>query len=224
MTGGPQAHNDLMAVTAQTQTDMSARWHDVVPVGLTLIAAELLLALLWYPWVAEHLAFGSSLPYDVLRVLIVAPEYLLLVLAVHLIGLTHDRRVAAVSCALLAGLVAWGVPMLISHLAPTPSDLARHRGLLTFADDAMLFAVPLLAALAWGLARRQGRWWLLAALLAPLLHYWIENSEWPLSLRMHLSFRGSETVGMSLVILPVLLAILTGWAVEQVQGARSATI
>jgi hypothetical protein len=192
-------------------------------VGVALIAAELLLALLWFPWVVEHLVLHSDAPFEVLRLLIVAPEYLLLALAVDLIGLTRARRVAGVCCALLAGLVSWGASVLVSHLVSAPFDLVRHRDLLTFVDRTTLVVVPLLGALAWGVARRSGRLGLLAAPLAPLLHYWIQHSQWPSTLQRHLTFRGSEAVGMSLVILPVLLAILAGWALEQVPATGAAT-
>jgi hypothetical protein len=217
------AHTSSMTTTAPTRP-WAARRPDAVPVGIALIVAELLLAVLWFPWFVEHVALRSDLPFGVLRLPIVAPEYLLLALAVSLVGLTHDRRVAAVCCALLAGLLTWGVSLLVPHLASTPADLARHRDLLDLLDTAALVVVPLLGALAWALARRHGFLGLLATPVASLLTYWIQHSQWPLTLRTHLSFRGSEAVGMSLVILPVLLAVLAGWAAEQVQAARSATV
>jgi hypothetical protein len=155
-------------------------------------------------------------------VLIVAPEYLLLAVAVHLVGLTRERRLLAVGCALLAGLVAWGVSVLTSHLAPTPAELSQHRELLTNLSRASLVLVPSLGTLAWGVARRQGRLWLLAVPLAPVLHYWIQHSRWPQDLQVHASFRVAEVIGMSLVIIPVALAILAGWALEQLEATRSA--
>jgi uncharacterized membrane protein len=214
-------HNHDMTVTADTRPGIPTRWHGAVPVGIGLVVAELLLAVLWYPWVVEHLVLRSGLPFEVLRLLIVAPEYLLLALAVHVVGLNRGRRVVAVCFALLAGLVSWGTTVLISHLAPTPLDFRQHRDLFTFIVRATLILVPTFGALAWGAARRLGRLWLLAVPIAPVLHYWIQTSDWPFRLESRLSFRESEAVGMSLVIVPVLLAILCCWALEQVEHSRS---
>ena len=68
---------------------------------------------------------------------------------------------------------------------------------------------------------RQGRLWLLAVPLAPALHYGIQRSRWPADLESHVTFRAAEAIGMSLAILPVLLAVLAGWALEQVDAAPS---
>jgi hypothetical protein len=221
--GAAVAHNHPMTITTGTRPGVPTRWQSAVPVGIALVATELLLAVLWYPWVVDHLVLRSdALPYGVLRLLIVAPEYLLLAVAVHLVGFSGSRRSGAVSLALLAGLVAWGVSVLVSHIASTPAELLQHRDLLTNLERGTLIVVPTLGALAWGVARRKGRLWLLAVPIAPALHYWIQRSEWPFRLETHLSFRGAEAVGMSLVIIPVLMAILAGWALEQVEASRSA--
>jgi hypothetical protein len=217
------AHNHPMTAATQTPLDARAGRYGAVEVGVALVVAELLLAVLWYPWVVEHLFFRQGVSYEVLRVLIVAPEYLLLAVAVHLVALTRDRRLLGVGCALLAGLVAWGVSVLASHLAPTPEELSRHRELLTTLSRAGLVLVPTLGTLAWGVARRQGRLWLLAVPLAPALHYGIQHSHWPQSLQSHVTFRAAEAIGMTLAILPVLLAVVACWAVEQVDLARPAT-
>jgi hypothetical protein len=219
--GPSMAHNHSMTTTGQTGPAARSMWSSAVAVGVSLIVAELLLALLWYPWVVEHLVLRSRLPFEVLRLLIVAPEYLLLSLAVSLVALTRERRVAAVCCALLAGLVAWGESVVVHHLASTPFDLARHRELLTDLNSATLVVVPLLGALAWALARRHGPG-VLAIALAPVLHYWIQHSQWAFSLGAQHGFRMSEAIGMSLVIVPVLLAILAGWALEERPAATVA--
>ena len=57
--------------------------------------------------------------------------------------------------------------------------------------------------------------------LAPALHWWLQHSDWTFRAQMHLAFRKSEVVGMAFVIVPVLLAILAGWALEQVESSRS---
>lgn len=193
-------------------------------VGIGLVVAELLLAFLWFPWVVEHVVLASHPPVAVYRALIVGPEYLLLAIAVFLVGLTRRRRIIAACFALLAGLVSWGASVLVAHLVSTPFDIAQHRSLVITVDRTTLIAVPLLGALAWGTARRHGRLWLAAVPLAPLLHWWVQHSEWPFRIESQLSFRGSEAVGMTLVIVPVLLAILCCWALEQVEdaGTRSA--
>jgi hypothetical protein len=212
-----------MTTTTDTRLGVGSRWQSAVPVGIGLVAAELLLAFLWYPWVVDHLVFDSSLPYEVLRLLIVLPEYLLLGAGVALIGLTRPGRLAGICCALLAALVSWGFSVVSQHIADTPSEVSQHRDLLTSISHATLILVPTLGVLAWGVARRRGRLWLLALPIAPALHYWVQTSQWPYRLEQHLSFRGSEVVGMSLVIAPVLLAILAGWALEQVEDSRSTT-
>ena len=94
------AHNHPMAMTTETRLGATTRWQSAAPVGIGLIVAELLLAFLWYPWVVEHLVFDSSLPYEVLRVLIVLPEYLLLAIAVYLVARRPPLRLPAVALAL----------------------------------------------------------------------------------------------------------------------------
>ena len=194
----------------------------IVPAGIGLVIAELLLAVLWFPWVVEHLVLPDRLPYDVLRLLIVGPEYLLLAIAVHLVARRPALRLPAAGLALLAGLVSWGHSILVSHIAPTISQAAAHRRLLDVLAWIVLIALPALAALAWGVARRRGGLWLLAVPVAPALHWWLQRSEWPFRLEQHVAFRVSEVIGMSLVIAPVLLAILAGWALEQVGAPASA--
>jgi hypothetical protein len=195
--------------------------YGAVPVGVALVVAELLLALLWYPWVVDHLVFSSSLPYSVLRLLIVAPEYALLAVAVYLVGLTQQRRVSGAGLAMAAGLVGWGVSVVLSHLIHTPADVRAHHTTASALSWFGLLAVPTLAALAWGSARRYGWWWLAAVPLAPALHWWIERTEWFFRLTLHLSFRLGEGYGMALVIVPVLLAVLAGWALERVEHTRT---
>jgi hypothetical protein len=185
--------------------------------------AELLLAFLWYPWVVDHLVFDSSLPYEVLRLLIVAPEYALVAIAVYLVARRPALRLPAVALALLAGLVVWGWSIVNSRLAHTPADIAAHRQLLDTLSWISIISVPTLAALAWGVARRQGGLWLLAVPLAPALHWWFQHSDWTFREQMHFGLRGFEAVGMGFVIVPVLLAILACWALEQVEASRSTT-
>jgi hypothetical protein len=214
------AHTRVMALLTEpdrrTPTTFGA-----VPIGVALVVAELLLALLWYPWVVDHLVFSSSLPYGVLRLLIVAPEYALLAVAVHLVGLTQQRRVSGAGVAVAAGLVVWGVSVVQSHLIHTRADLRAHHTTASVLSWFVLLAAPTLATLAWGLARRHGRWWLVAVPLAPALHWWIEHTDWVLRFTLHLSFRVGEAYGMALVIAPVLLAVLACWALEQAEHART---
>ena len=214
-------HNHPTALTTDTTPDLTARWQSAAPVGVGLVVAELLLAFLWYPWVVDHLVVRSSLPFEVLRLLIVLPEYLLLAIAVHLVARRAALRPPAAALALLAGLVVWGWSVGVSHLASTPSALAAHRHLLDPLNWIVMITVPTLAALAWGVARRRGSLWLLAVPLAPALHGWLQHSDWTFRAQMHLAFRKSEVVGMAFVIVPVLLAILAGWALEQVESSRS---
>jgi hypothetical protein len=212
-----------MTITTQTRHRVAARWQSAVPVGIGLIVAELLLAFLWYPWVVDHLVFDSSLPYEVLRLLIVAPEYALVAIAVYLVARRPALRLPAVALALLAGLVVWGWSIVNSRLAHTPADIAAHRQLLDTLSWISIISVPTLAALAWGVARRQGGLWLLAVPLAPALHWWFQHSDWTFREQMHFGLRGFEAVGMGFVIVPVLLAILACWALEQVEASRSTT-
>jgi hypothetical protein len=217
------AHNHPMTITTETRHQVAARWQSAVPVGIGLIVAELLLAFLWYPWVVDHLVFDSSLPYEVLRLLIVAPEYALVAIAVFLVARRPALRLPAVALALLAGLVVWGWSIVNSRLAHTPADIAAHRQLLDTLSWISIISVPTLAALAWGVARRQGGLWLLAVPLAPALHWWFQHSDWTFREQMHFGLRGFEAVGMGFVIVPVLLAILACWALEQVEASRSTT-
>lgn len=212
-----------MATTAQTRPGVPTRRPSAVSVGVALVVAELLLAVLWFPWVVDHLWLGSTVPYEVARLLIVGPEYALLAVAVWLVARLPSLRWPAVALALSAGLAVWGWSVLVRHLAPTPADVAVHRLLLDTLNWVSLIVVPTLATLAWGVAARQGRLWLLAVPLAPVLHWWLQHSDWTFRVERHIGFRGSEALGMTFVILPVLLAILAGWALEQVETSRSAT-
>jgi hypothetical protein len=206
-----------MAMTTDTRPEAPARWQSAVPIGTGLIVAELLLAFWWYPWVVEHLVLGSHLPFEVLRLLIVAPEYILVAIGVYLVARRPTLRLPAVALALLAGLVSWGVSTLLSHIAHTLAQVTAHQRLLDTLSWITLITLPTLASLAWGVARRRGRLWLLAVPVAPALHWVIQHSDWPLRIQRHVGFRGGEVVGMAFVILPVLLAILAGWALEQVE-------
>jgi hypothetical protein len=217
------AHNHFMAMTTRSPSEAGTRWRHAVPVGIALIVAELLLAALWYPWVVEHLVLGSSLPFEALRLLIVAPEYVLVAVAVYLVARSPALRLPAAGLALLAGLMSWGFSVLASHIAGTITDLAAHQQLLDTISWVTIVAIPALGALAWGVARRQGGLWLLAVPLAPALHWWLQHGDWTFRLGLRFGFRGSEVVGMAFVIIPVLLAILAGWALEQVQAGGSAT-
>jgi hypothetical protein len=221
---GPMPHTRHMALMTESRRTLPPHRYEAVGVGVALVVAELLLALLWYPWVVQHLVFSSRLPYSVLRLLIVLPEYVLLAGAVWLVGRSRPRRVMAVALALAAALVAWGVSVALSHLIHTPADIAVHHRVRAVLDWTVLLAVPTLAALAWGVARRRGRWWVPAVAVAPALHWWIGRSDWPGRLWQGApTFRLSEIIGMSLAMLPVLLAILCCWAVEQLEHARVET-
>lgn len=212
-----------MVTTAQTRPGVPTRRPTSVTVGVALVVAELLLAVLWFPWVVDHLWLGSTVPYGVARLLIIGPEYALLAIAVFLVARLPSLRWPAVSLALLAGLVVWGWSVLARHLAPTPADVAAHRQLLDTLNWVSLVVVPTLGTLAWGVATRRGRLWLLAVPLAPLLHWWLQRSDWTFRVERQVGFRGSEALGMTFVIVPVLLAILAGWALEQVEASRSTT-
>jgi hypothetical protein len=211
-----------MTLQADTPRRLRAGTSEVGPVGVALVVAELLLAALWFPWVAEHLVLSSPLSgsYGALRALIVGPEYALLAVAVWLVALTASRRPAAAALALAAGLLSWGVSVLLSSLLHTPADLQAHHRLTTFLGYTVLLGVPALATLAWGVARRVGSWWLVSVPVAAGLHWWIERTDWLLRATAHGGFRVSEALGMTLAITPVLLAILCGWAAEQVERSR----
>jgi hypothetical protein len=210
-----------MTTTTDTRLGVGSRWQSAVPVGIGLVAAELLLAFLWYPWVVEHLVLRHRLPFEVLRLLIVVPEYALLALAVYLVARRPAPRWPAVALALLAAAMSWGYSVLLSHLVRTYGDVSAHRHLLDTLSWVTLISLPTLAALAWGVARRQGVLWLLAVPLAPALHWWFQHSDWTFRVGLHFGFRGSEAAGMAFVITPVLLAILAGWALEEVERSGS---
>ena len=65
-----------------------------------------------------------------------------------------------------------------------------------------------------------GRWeW-----TAPALRWWIERTDWVFRVTLNHGFRAIEAYGMALAILPVLLAILAGWALEQLERARTEAV
>lgn len=211
-------HNERMTLLTARGDQRTGTSLPTVTVGVALVVAELLLAGLWFPWVVNHLVFGGNQqPFLVVRALIVFPEYLLLAGAVLLIGRSPARRAIAAALAVSAAVLIWLGDLVLTHVGNSPVALDLHRALDTAINDALLIVVPVLGAAAWGIARRSGRLWVLSLLLAPALRWLVDRGDWWYRIAGDYGFRVSEVVGMSLVIVPVLLAILAGWALEQVE-------
>jgi len=154
---------------------------------------------------------ASALPLDVVVFLGTAPPYLVYALVLAFWGLDRRHRIAGASCGALAGLMMWVLGeveqrWIIHH--PTQASLRA----LEWTSILML---PTLLALAWGLARRRGRVWLLGIVVAPALagvhHELLLRSRrwWSWELRLDQWWEKQL-----LFIAPVVAAALVCWLIE----------
>jgi len=147
-----------------------------------------------------------------LRFLVETSPFVLLGAVLLAWGNTRRGRLAGASCAVLAGLVDWGLMEAAQKL--------YERDLLTTTrikalDWALTLVVPTLVALAWGLARRSGRAWIAGVLVAPLLagihrHLQLHSagfSSWETG-------RQQWWFGRLELIAPIIAACLVCWLIE----------
>ena len=104
-------------------------------------------------------------------VVVVAP-YALLAAILAIWGLDRHHRGAGAACALLAGVSSWGIQYGYQKLFYERDHITQTN--LKVFDWTLTLLIPTLLALAWGLARRTGRAWVLGVAVAPALA-WVQR-------------------------------------------------
>ena len=102
-----------------------------------------------------------------LRLLTTITAYAVFALALALWGITARHRLNGAACALLAGLLAWGIPYAYQKIFYEHDRITQTN--LRVLDWTFTLTIPTVVALAWGLARRTGSVWILGAPVATAL-------------------------------------------------------
>ncbi len=149
--------------------------------------------------------------------------YLPYVLVLLLWGRTRARGVAGALIALATAVYIWGLYQVFSNYIWGDNPGTTSTRVYTWAG---LLVAPVLAALAWGVARRWGRWlWMLGLLVAPLVaatfHELALRSTW---WRTHLIAPREDHWLMNelVVVVPVVAAAMACWWVDEVDLRRRA--
>jgi hypothetical protein len=101
-----------------------------------------------------------------LRFLLSVAPYVLFGLVLLAWGRSARQRVAGAACALVAGLADWGISEVFQRIVERHALTVNTYRLY---DWSLTLLIPTLITLAWGLARRSGRVWVVGVLVAPLL-------------------------------------------------------
>jgi hypothetical protein len=154
---------------------------------------------------------GISL--DAYVFLALVTPYVLFALVLALWGIDARHRVAGATCAVVAGLVEWGLQEVLQHYV-FEHDHMTQRILQTY-DWTVTLVVPTLVALAWGLARRRGRIWALGIVVAPLLaavhHQLLFHASWWQSWEFR---HGTWWVLRLEFLAPIVIACVACWLLE----------
>src|SRR5262245_5971915 len=162
---------------------------------------------------------GISL--DVYVFLALVTPYLLFALVLALWGIDTRHRVAGAACAVVAGLVQFGLQEVLERYV-FQHDHMTQRILQTF-DWTVTLVIPTLVTLAWGLARRRGSVWVVGVAVAPLLaalhHHLQFHSTWWQSWE----FRHASWWFLRLEFLaPIVVACVVCWLLD-VASRRTTT-
>ena len=148
-----------------------------------------------------------------LRFLVEISPFVLLAVVLLAWGRTPRQRLAGAGCAVLAGLVDWGLQEVTQRLYE--HDLLTTSRIKVL-DWTLTLLVPALVTLAWGLARRSGRAWLVGVLVAPLLagiHRYLQlHSADFLSWEYR---HGDWWVNRLELIAPIVVACIVCWLIER---------
>jgi hypothetical protein len=147
-----------------------------------------------------------------LRLLVDVSPYALLALVLLVWGRSVSQGLRGALCALVAGIADWGLQeaenAVFEHHRLTQTDLRLF-------DWTMTLLLPTLVALAWGLARRSGRAWLVGVLVAPGLaavrHLLETRSSAYGTWELH---HGQWWVGRLEFVAPMVVACLVCWLIE----------
>ena len=201
------------------------------PLGVCVaVAVAVVVGWLAYDhWILLRLdAHLTSLGFVVERLWLVNLSFVLLgylpfVVALALWGRTPARRGAGALIALVTAGYVWGLyEVFLTYVWGEPASAASVR-LYTWAG---LLVAPTLCALAWGVARRWGRRWVLGLVVAPLVAVLLRE----LSLRWdwwrtHLLVpREDHWLANELVtVLPIIAAALVCWWIDAAELRRAPT-
>lgn len=163
------------------------------------------------PRLLEHWPYAQL---GLLRFLIDVSPYALLAVVLLVWGRSRRQRVAGALCALLAGVADWGIAYAFEKLVLDPDHLTAMN--FRVYDWTQVLLIPTLVALAWGLARRSGRAWVLGVLVAPALawvHHMLQlhNPDW-----QSWEFHHQQWWVLRLELIgPVVAACLVSWLIER---------
>jgi hypothetical protein len=206
-------HGETTLISAAVAIGVIAGWlaydHWVYPrVIRRLINAESIHTMTWF--------YLYSLVDAVVRYF--GPYALVLLLW----GRTGHRGVGAAVCALATGMYMWGLWVVFDKWIWGDNATAAQVNLYEWAN---LLVVSTGIALAWGIARRWGRIWMIGLLTAPILagltHELAIHSSW---WRNHLLFddNGSHDFTRQLVfIAPAVIAAVICWLIEVLTTRRT---
>ena len=194
-----------------------------------LVATAIVVAwVLYRHYVFAHLAgrivgwapFGNRFwVVDLVSALLLSLPY---AVALLLWGRDLSRAAAGATTALASGLYLWALDQVFANYVwDSRASTATSLRIFTWAS---LLVVAALVPLAWGLARRSGRDWILGILVGPavaaLLHELVVHSSWwqrEVALYQH---RWSWVLQAVVYVAPFVLAALACWAIE-VRGRAS---
>jgi hypothetical protein len=149
--------------------------------------------------------------------------YLPFAAALLLWGRTPARRVASALIALGTAGYVWGLYQVFSNYVW--GDNASNASVRVYTWAALLVA-PTLCALAWGVARRWGRLWVVGLLVAPVVAVVLRELDlrWAWWHTHLIAPRGDhQLMNEIVVVLPIVAAALTCWGIDEVELRRAAT-
>ena len=140
-------------------------------------------------------------------------------------GRTSPRRLGAALCALATGMYMWGLWVIFDKWIWGDDATAAQVSAYEWAN---LLVISAGIALAWGIARRWGRIWMVGLLAAPVLaaltHELASHSSW---WRTHLLFdnQGSHDLTRQMVfIAPAVITAALCWLIEVVFTRRTSDL
>ena len=155
----------------------------------------------------------DGIPLDVYVFLALVTPYVLFALVLAFWGIDARHRIAGATCAVVAGLVEWGLQEALQRYVFGHDHMTQR--ILQVYDWTVTLVVPTLVALAWCLARREGRIWVLGVVVAPLLaglhHELLFHTSWWQSWEFR---HGSWWVQRLELLAPIVIACVVCWLLD----------
>jgi len=207
--------NNSAVDTAKAERRVALRSSPLVSgvVAAAVVGGGVLFSSYWnleaFPRLVLH---WTQVSRDVLVLIAVLTPYLPFALVLAIWGIDARHRVAGFVCALLAGVPTW---LAQEALMWSYDHGHMTQASLRFVAWIVELSVPTLLALAWGLARRRGRTWILGVAVAPVLaavHHalFLHSVRWQTWEMRHAQGWGQQL----LFVAPAIVAALAGWAIE----------